>query len=185
MWQRSLEQYLARLEVWTAYIRAKMLSVRGAHVERRVAIYRNCKIDRPWGVTIGERTRLEQGVWLKLVDDEACLRFGTYTFIGARSQFDVKCQVEVGDHTLIAPGCFICDHHHGLGDAGLLIDQQPCLSRPIFIGSDVWLGVGVAVLSGVRIGDSAVVGAGAVVTRDVPPRAITVGVPARTIRFRS
>lgn len=185
MWQRSLEHYLNKLDIWTAYMRAKMLTARGARIGKRVAIHRNCQVDRPWGLTIGERARLEQGVWLKLVDDEARLRIGTYTFIGARSQFDVMSQVEVGDHTLIAPSCFICDHHHGLGDAGLLIDQQPCLSRPIFIGSDVWLGVGVAVLSGVRIGDSAVVGAGAVVTRDIPARAIAVGVPARTVRFRS
>ena len=185
MWQHLLEQQLARFETWTAYIRSTMLTVRGAHVDRRVAIHRNCRIDRPWGVSIGERTRLEQGVWLKLVDDEARLNIGTHTFIGSNTQFDVLNHVEVGDHTLIAPGCFISDHQHGLEARGLLIDQQPCISRPIIIGSDVWLGVGVSVLAGVTIGESAVVGAGSVVTRNIPATAIAVGVPARTIRFRS
>jgi acetyltransferase-like isoleucine patch superfamily enzyme len=49
---------------------------------------------------------------------------------------------------------------------------------------DVWLGLGVAVLEGVRIGRGAVIGAGAVVTRDIPAYAIAIGVPARVVRFR-
>ena len=185
MWQRSLEQYSTLLKVWTAYMRTKSLTVRGAYVGRRVAIHRNCQFDRPWGIEIGERTTVEPGVWMKLVDDEARIRIGTYNFIGARTQFDVATRVDVGDHTLIAPGCFISDHHHGFDDEGLLMDQQPCISRSVRIGSNVWLGTGVVVLSGVMIGDGAVVGAGAVVTYDIPARAIAVGMPARTVRYRS
>ena len=54
----------------------------------------------------------------------------------------------------------------------------------MIIGSDVWLGANVVVVPGVRIGDGAVVGANAVVTRDVPPMAIVAGVPARLLRYR-
>jgi acetyltransferase-like isoleucine patch superfamily enzyme len=57
-------------------------------------------------------------------------------------------------------------------------------ASPPTIGSDVWLGSRAIVLQGVRIGDGAIVGAGAVVTRDVPPYAIVGGVPARIIRMR-
>jgi acetyltransferase-like isoleucine patch superfamily enzyme len=183
-WQRSLENGLARAEIWRAYLRARMWAVRGARVDRRVAVHRDCRVDRPWGLTLGERTKLESGVWLKLVDDEAQLQIGSYTFIGTRSEFNVMARVEVGDHTLFAPGCFITDHHHGMDAKGLRIDQQPCIANPVRIGSDVWLGTGVTVLPGVVIGDGAVVGAGAVVTHNVPERAIAVGIPARAVRFR-
>lgn len=58
------------------------------------------------------------------------------------------------------------------------------LTRPVVIGNDVWFGVGATVLPGVTIGDGAVVGAQALVTKDVPPRAIVVGVPARVVKYR-
>lgn len=183
-WQCCLERSLARVEVWRAYLRALSWAACGARIGQRVAIHRDCRVNRPWGVTLGQRAKLEYGVWLKLVDDEARLQVGSYTFIGARSEFDVMARVEVGDHTLFAPGCFITDHHHGVDAEGLRIDQQPCIASPVKIGSDVWLGMGVTVLPGVVIGDGVVVGAGAVVTRDIPARAIAVGIPARTIRFR-
>jgi acetyltransferase-like isoleucine patch superfamily enzyme len=54
----------------------------------------------------------------------------------------------------------------------------------IVVGDDVWLGFGVVVLDGVRIGKGAVVGAGSVVTRDIPDNAIAVGVPARVVKMR-
>lgn len=56
--------------------------------------------------------------------------------------------------------------------------------RPVIIGSDVWIGARATILGGVHIGHGAVIGAGAVVTRDVPAYAIVVGVPARIIRYR-
>jgi acetyltransferase-like isoleucine patch superfamily enzyme len=55
---------------------------------------------------------------------------------------------------------------------------------PVVIGNDVWIGFRAIILSGVRIGDGAVIGAGAVVTHDVPPYAIATGIPAKVQRFR-
>lgn len=57
-------------------------------------------------------------------------------------------------------------------------------SKKTFIGNDVFIGANVTVLDGVRIGDGAVVGAGAVVTKDIPPYAVAVGVPAEVKRYR-
>lgn len=55
---------------------------------------------------------------------------------------------------------------------------------PVRIGSDVWVGAKATILSGVTVGDGAVIAAGAVVTKDVPPYAIVAGVPARVIKYR-
>ncbi len=60
----------------------------------------------------------------------------------------------------------------------------PAKNNYVIIGNDVWVGINAIVLAGVRIGDGAIVGAGSVVTHDVPPYAIVAGVPARTIRYR-
>jgi maltose O-acetyltransferase len=57
-------------------------------------------------------------------------------------------------------------------------------TKPVVIGDDVWLGVGATIMPGVTVGDGAVIGAHALVTKDVPPRAIVVGVPARIVKYR-
>ncbi len=97
--------------------------------------------------------------------------------------------VEIGDHTLIASRVFITDHSHGVydqPDAGsrpeVIPVNRPIVARPVRIGRNVWLGEQVCILPGVTIGEGAVVGANSVVTRDVPPRTIAAGNPARVIR---
>lgn len=98
-------------------------------------------------------------------------------------------RVEIGDDTLIASRVFISDHNHGrydgpdpLSTPDVPPELRPISSAPVVIGRKVWIGEGVAVLPGITIGDGAIVGAGAVVTRDIPPRSIAVGNPARVVR---
>ena len=91
--------------------------------------------------------------------------------------------MNVGDHVLIGPGAFITDHNHNIS-VGLRIDQQGCSSAAVTICDDVWIGTKVVVLPGVTIGRGAVIGAGAVVTRDIPENAVFAGIPARMLRMR-
>ena len=183
-WQQRLYHLKDRIRSWQGYARAKSLDLQGAKIGRRVVVEEDCRVDRPWGVTIGERSRLERGVWLKLVSDAARVQIGNFSFVGAATEFDIRNSLVIGNHTVIAPGCFLTDHDHGIA-LGRRIDEQPCVEAPVTIGSDVWIGAGVCILRGVTIGDGVVVGAGAVVRHDVSPYDVVAGVPAKVIGNRS
>ena len=112
------------------------------------------------------------------------LRIGNRTFIGASSVFSVAKCVEIGDDVLIASGCYVSDYSAHPLDPELRIageEVTPEEVRPIKICNKAWLGRGAVVLPGVTIGEGAVVGASAVVTKDVPPGHICVGNPGRLL----
>ncbi|MFZ7127496.1 MAG: acyltransferase [Desulfobacterales bacterium] len=112
--------------------------------------------------------------------------------IGYRTYIHPNCQliayvsdVIIGSRVMIAPNCAFYPHDHGTR-AGIDIIDQSLMSRgPIRIEDNAWLGTGVIVLGGVTIGEGAVVGAGSVVTRDIPPQSIAIGTPAKVVRSRS
>jgi acetyltransferase-like isoleucine patch superfamily enzyme len=180
---RGMEGVRQRLSIFAQKVRAELLRIRGARVAGKVRIGSRVLADRPWGIALGERVFIESDVYLKLVSDRAELRVGDHTFIGRGSELDVDESVTVGAHTLIAPGCFITDHHHEIAGHAR-IDQQACRTEPVVIGDDVWVGANCVILAGVTIGDGAVIGAGAVVTRNVAEMDIVAGVPARRIGSR-
>jgi len=91
--------------------------------------------------------------------------------------------ITVGEGTRIANGATLFAYDYGL-DSTCAIMDQPVASRGIRIGSDVWIGAGAGITDGVTVGDHAVVGMGAVVTRDVPDWAIVGGAPARILGDR-
>lgn len=112
------------------------------------------------------------------------LRIGNRSFIADSCQFGVAKSIEIGDDVLIAGGCSISDYsQHPVEPekrvAGLQVDPEEV--RPVRIGNRAWLGRCATILPGVTIGEDAVVGACAVVTKDVPPGAICVGNPGRIL----
>lgn len=88
--------------------------------------------------------------------------------------------VTIEDHTQIGPGVQIMTADHPL-DAQVRASGLE-FGRPIHIGSNVWIGAAAIILPGVTVGDEALIGAGSVVTRDVPPKATVVGNPARVLK---
>ncbi|BDX20534.1 hypothetical protein MFKK_33440 [Halopseudomonas aestusnigri] len=88
----------------------------------------------------------------------------------------------VGDNVSIAHGCSIITFNHTVGDADVPIKYAPVSYSNVVIESDVWLGCGVRVMPGVRIGSRSIVAAGSVVTSNVPPGSVVAGVPARIIK---
>jgi len=103
------------------------------------------------------------------------LRVGARVSINAFVHIWALGGVTIGDDTLIASHVAITSLTH---DPRAELFSASQLSRPIVIGRNVWIGTHAVILPGVTIGDGAIIGAGAVVTRDVAPRAVVVGVPA-------
>ena len=173
-----------RFDIAMDYLRAAWWRIRGARIATKVRIAKGCEVTRLAGLGIESRAVLEPGVVIKLVSSQSRLEVGKNVFIGRDTQFDIDGELTIGDGTLIAPGCFITDHNHGI-KASATIWQQPCVQKNVRIGAGAWLGAKVIVLSGVTIGDGAVVAAGAVVTHDVEPLTIVAGVPARLVGSRA
>ncbi len=180
---RAIFRVLALLRIFKSRMRAHSLSLSGARIAGKCLLAERVRVDRPWQVGIGKRVQLEADVWLKLVSAQATIEIGDYVFMGRGTEIDASLAVAIGSHVLIAPGVFITDHGHNI-DAGPRIDAQGCHAAPVIIEDEVWLGTHCVVLPGVRIGRGAVVGAGAVVTKDVLPYAVVAGVPARLLRMR-
>ena len=111
--------------------------------------------------------------------------YGANTHLGTRVFFNFNCvvldvcEVRIGDYTLFGPGVQILTPLHPL-DPELRRRQE--FGKPIEIGSDVWVGGGALILAGVKVGSRAVIGAGSVVTRDIPEGAFAAGNPCRVIR---
>jgi len=110
---------------------------------------------------------------------------GAHTHVQPRCQFSAyKGSIRIGCGVQIAPYCAFYPYDHGV-EPGVLISKQPIRSKgDIVIGDDAWLGVGVYVLDGARIGKGTVIGAGSVVTGDIPDYSIAIGVPARVVKSR-
>jgi acetyltransferase-like isoleucine patch superfamily enzyme len=90
----------------------------------------------------------------------------------------------VGDNVMISQGVSILTTEHDYTQRDQPMRDAPLILKPVNIGNDVWIGAHAVITAGVTIGDGAVVGAGAVVTRDVEPRSVCGGVPAKTLGRR-
>jgi acetyltransferase-like isoleucine patch superfamily enzyme len=92
--------------------------------------------------------------------------------------------ISIGTSCLIGPGVVMRTANHEFSDPDMLIREQGHVFANIFVGDDVWIGANAIILGGVEIGRGSIIGAGAVVTKDVPEMAIAVGVPAQIVKYR-
>jgi acetyltransferase-like isoleucine patch superfamily enzyme len=145
-----------------------------------------CKITWPHQVSLGKKCQLENNIYFKydgIWMDGPSIVIGDNVFIGAGCEFNISKGVSIGNHSNIASGCKFIDHDHQTS-INLLTGQEIGKEQAIVIGKDVWLGFNTIVLKGVHIGDGAIVGAGAVVTKSISPYEIWAGVPAKKIGHR-
>lgn len=135
-------------------------------------------------IVIGDFVLIGRGAQLKARAGSIFL--GDHTKISGYCHIGSTSEVRIGQYCLLAVGCCIGGVNHGFDRTDIPIMKQAIRSKGgVTIGDDVWLGVRVIVNDGVTIGTGAVVGAGAVVTKDVPPYAIAMGVPAQVKGWRS
>jgi acetyltransferase-like isoleucine patch superfamily enzyme len=131
---------------------------------------------------IGPGALFEPDVWITAPGD-ARVRIGAGTFLNIGVMIAAQHLVEIGDHCMLANGCFVTDSSHRYGDPEQPITWQGFESEgPTRIGANCWLGANVVVTTGVTIGERCVIGANSVVTRDVEPFSIAAGAPARVLR---
>jgi acetyltransferase-like isoleucine patch superfamily enzyme len=133
-------------------------------------------------LTIGAQTLFEPGVWIT-APAPARISIGSGTFLNLNVMVAALDLVEIGSHCMFANGCFVTDANHRYDDPDRPVTWQGFTSKgPTRIGDNVWCGANVVVTSGVTIGERCVIGANSVVTRDLPPRSIAAGAPAKVLR---
>jgi len=142
----------------------------------------DAKGTRNEGITVGAGVFLGRGTILSCKDGDIVL--GDHVNIGFHSEIFSASRVTVGRYGLFAAYTYLVGGGHAFDQAGVPIVEQDRTSRGIALAENVWLGTGVKVLDGVRIGRDVVVGAGAVVTGDLPDGVVAAGVPARVVRTR-
>jgi len=169
----------ATLSAVTSHLRARWAFRRAARVGL-VQLQGRARVQCYGEMVIGNRVRLNGGtVPLEFycgrgarlsIGDGSFLNYGTS--IAAHGSVEIGRDCDIGQYAIIMDGDFHSPEDHRRAPEPL----------PVVLEDDVWLGARVTVLPGVRIGRGAVVAAGAVVTRDVPPRTVVAGVPARVVR---
>lgn len=133
-------------------------------------------------LNIGENVLLEPGVWLTS-SAQGRIVIGEGSFLNLGVQVAATQLVEIGAYCMFANGCFISDADHRYSDPNTPVPWQGFTSKGVTrIGDNVWCGAHVVITSGVTIGERCVIGANSVVTTDIPPFSIAVGVPARVVK---
>lgn len=107
-----------------------------------------------------------------------CITLGKNVFINFGCHFQDQGGITIGDRVFIGSNVVLATLNHDLDPARRHIHH----GQPIVIGNDVWIGANASILPGVTVGDGAIIAAGAVVTRDVPPRTVVAGVPAKAVK---
>ncbi len=172
-----------------AYLRGQTLRLR-VKTTGPVKQFGRIKIARQNGyIEIGARSAIWPGVKIVATsvfkNKTATVKIGRRCNLGDNLQIHCADSVTLGDNVGIAWDVIIMDHnYHSIsrfaeGKHDREADLDP---RPVVIGNRVWLGIRTIVLKGVHIGDGSVIGAGSVVTRDIPPNTLAAGNPAKPIK---
>ncbi len=165
--------------IWPV-LRAKWSLRRCNHVGPRARLFGRVRVMNLGRITIGERLLMDgKTVRCELVTNcGGVIEIGNRVFINYGTSISAHHLVKIGNRCQIGNYSLLMDNdYHQVGNL-----QEVGLSKPVILEDDVWLGARVIVLKGVTIGQGAVIGAGSVVTRNIPPHSVAVGSPARVVK---
>jgi acetyltransferase-like isoleucine patch superfamily enzyme len=145
-------------------------------VGKGTIVGRHTEIINTSRVRIGQKCLLQDAIYIR-AGTEGRIDIGDRAALNSFCRIFGHGRVEIGEDTQLGPGSLITTTDHDYRG------ELKASFKPVAIGKGVWIGANVTVLPGVEIGDYAVIGAGSVVTRSIPPRAVAVGVPARVIKW--
>ena len=188
------------------FLRSKLYPLLLKRCGHGVFFGRNVTLRHPHKIEVGDNTIIDDNCLLDAKGrSNSGIRIGNGVFVGRNSILSCKngdivlednvnigfnsevfsgSNVTLGHDTLVAAYCYFIGGDHDADAMDKAVLHQGSTSRGIQVGANGWFGAGVKVLDGVKTGEHCVVGAGAVVTGDVPPYSISAGVPARVIRDR-
>jgi acetyltransferase-like isoleucine patch superfamily enzyme len=140
------------------------------------------EIGRDAVLRLGRWSWLGHGTKIRVHEGEC--EIGAKTVLGQECTISAFQHVSIGRECIVADRVMLIDFDHGVVEVERPIREQGIYKRDVRVGNNVWMGYGACVLRGVTIGDNAVVGTSAVVTKSLPENAVAAGVPARVIRMR-
>lgn len=151
-----------------------------------VVIDDNCLIDAKGrdnhGIVIGDNVFVGRNTILLCTDGDIYIEDNVS--IGFNSEVMSANYVKLGKNVLISSYCFLNAATHDFERTDIAVSEQASIARKIVLEENVWLAAHVTILDGITIGKDTIVGAGAVVNKDLPPLSIAVGMPAKVIRSR-
>ncbi len=167
----------------------RLLSPANIRLGEKVYIDAGCYLNAlPGGISIGAGTSLMHGTIFHVFNyrdlPHAGITVGKNCFFGEYTCIRGQGGVKIGDGVYTGTQVQIAAVNHVFADPNQFIKDQGITADGITIEDDVWLGSGVTIVDGVTIGKSTIVGAGAVVSKNIPPYSIAVGIPARVIGDR-
>lgn len=168
-----------RLNVSRIHNHAKLAAYLSAPLDASVVVLGPAEVHGTGRVRVGRDALFYPNLYLE-TEESGSIELGDGVVLSRGVHIVSRIGVRIGHGTMVGEYTSIRDANHSRDD-GMPIRDSGHVARTISIGSDVWIGRGVAILPGVIIGDRATVGANAVVTRDVPAGATVVGVPAREL----
>ncbi|MBD2001163.1 acyltransferase [Leptolyngbya sp. FACHB-541] len=166
---------------------AEFLNTPAIAIGNGVKILRGVRLDgqgQDSQICIGDNVQFAYGIGVKVSRDNCRIEIGDRTSIGPYTVIHGPGNISIGKDCLIAAHCGIYASNHQFADGDRKIRDQGLSRKGIVIEDDCWIGHSVSILDGVTVGQGSVIGAGAVVTKDIPPYSIAVGVPARVISQR-
>ena len=157
------------------------------HIDKSAEISPDCRIHpRDGEIYIGKNCSVAPNAVLQgniQLGENCSVQYNTL-MVGYGDPGDTEGLIKIGNNVRIAPNVMIISANHVFDNPDIPICEQGMDVKPITIEDDVWVAGRVNIMAGVTIGKGSVIGAGSVVTKDIPPYSVAVGVPAKVIKTR-